>query len=157
MARRIAVIGSGISGLVSAHLLSESYDVSLFEANDYIGGHTNTVAVELEDERFSIDTGFIVFNKKTYPNFCKLLNTLNVPTQLSEMSFSYRSDLRGLEYNAYDLNTLFADRRNLFNVKFYRLIKDIILFNFDATKDIGPIHAPMSINVLLLFEKFLIQ
>ncbi len=155
MARRIAVIGSGISGLVSAHLLSESYDVSLFEANDYIGGHTNTVAVELEDERFSIDTGFIVFNKKTYPNFCKLLNTLNVPTQLSEMSFSYRSLSSGFEYNGHNLNSLFSDRLNLFRLSFYRFIKDIVSFNDDAKKFLSKDqHPDISIKEFLTSHSY---
>ena len=134
MSRRIAVIGSGISGLVSAYLLSDRYDVSLFEANNYIGGHTNTVSVDLDNEHYSIDTGFIVFNKKTYPNFCKLLDTLNVPVQLSEMSFSYRSLSSGFEYNGHNLNSLFSDRLNLFKPSFYRFIKDIVSFNDEAKK-----------------------
>ncbi|WP_287008079.1 FAD-dependent oxidoreductase [Legionella sp.] len=134
MSKRIAVIGSGISGLVSAYLLSERYDVSLFEANDYLGGHTNTVSVDIEDEQYSIDTGFIVFNKKTYPNFFKLIEKLNIPIQLSEMSFSYRSISSGFEYNGHSLNTLFSDRRNLFKLSFYRFIKEILLFNDDAKK-----------------------
>ncbi|RUR24270.1 NAD(P)/FAD-dependent oxidoreductase [Legionella qingyii] len=134
MKKRIAVIGSGISGLTSSYILSKNYDVSLFEANNYLGGHTNTLSVETEEAVYSIDTGFIVFNKRTYPNFCKLLEELNVPIQPSEMSFSYRSDRRGLEYNGHNLNTLFSDRRNLFKLNFYRLIKDIILFNSDAKK-----------------------
>lgn len=134
LSKRIAVIGSGISGLVSAHLLSERYDVSLFEANDYLGGHTHTISLDIKGEQYAIDTGFIVFNKKTYPNFCQLMETLNVPIQLSEMSFSYRSMNTGFEYNGHSLNTLFSDRRQLFKLNFYRFIKDIILFNHDAKK-----------------------
>lgn len=134
MSKRIAVIGSGISGLVSAYLLSEHHEVSLFEANDYLGGHTNTVSVDIDDEHYAIDTGFIVFNRKTYPNFCQLLEKLNIPIQLSEMSFSYRSMSSGFEYNGHSLNTLFSDRRNLFKPSFYRLIKEILLFHEDARK-----------------------
>ena len=130
--KRLAVIGSGISGLVSAYLLSDRYEVSLFEANDYLGGHTNKVAVDFAGESHSIDTGFIVFNKKTYPNFCKLLDRLNVPMQLSEMSFSYHATKSRFEYNGHSLNSLFSDRRNLFKRSFYRFIKEIILFNQDA-------------------------
>jgi predicted NAD/FAD-binding protein len=130
----MAVIGSGISGLVSAYLLSERYDVSLFEKNDYLGGHTHTVEFELEGDHYSIDTGFIVFNKKTYPNFCQLLGQLKVPIQLSEMSFSYRSDNKDFEYNGYNLNTFFSDRRNLYKPNFYRFMKNIIAFNRDAKK-----------------------
>ncbi|MBN9229235.1 MAG: FAD-dependent oxidoreductase [Legionella sp.] len=132
--KKIAVIGSGISGLTSAYLLSKSHDVSLFEANDYLGGHTHTISVTTEESEYNIDTGFIVFNKRTYPNFCKLLEELNVPIQPSEMSFSYRSDHRGLEYCGHSLNTLFSDRRNLVNKDFYRLLKDIISFNTHAKK-----------------------
>ncbi|KTD40532.1 NAD(P)/FAD-dependent oxidoreductase [Legionella parisiensis] len=134
MKKRIAVIGSGISGLTSSYLLSKNHDVSLFEANDYLGGHTHTITLEIEGNLYAIDTGFIVFNKRTYPNFCKLLEELNVPIQPSEMSFSYRSDSRGFEYSGHNLNTLFSDRRNLLKLNFYRLIKDIISFNSDAKK-----------------------
>lgn len=140
MSKRIAVIGSGVSGLVSAYLLSQRYEVSLFEANDYLGGHTNTVTVDIEEEQYSIDTGFIVFNKKTYPNFCQLIEELNIPIQLSEMSFSYRSISSGFEYNGHSLNTLFSDRRNLFKLSFYRFIKDIVSFNEDARNFLA--HAP---------------
>ncbi|KTD32934.1 flavin containing amine oxidoreductase [Legionella nautarum] len=128
------MIGSGISGLMSSYILSEDHDVSLFEANNYLGGHTHTISVETAESVYSIDTGFIVFNKRTYPNFCKLLEKLNVPIQSSEMSFSYRSDKRGLEYNGHNLNTLFSDRRNLIKLDFYHLIKDILLFNYHAKK-----------------------
>jgi predicted NAD/FAD-binding protein len=133
--KRLAVIGSGISGLTSAYILSKNgHDVTLFEANDYLGGHTHTIPVEIEGTVYSVDTGFIVFNKRTYPNFCDLLAELNVKIQPSEMSFSYRSDLRGLEYSGHNLNTLFSDRKNFFKLDFYNLIKDIILFNQDAKK-----------------------
>lgn len=134
------MIGSGISGLTSSYILSKDHDVSLFEANDYLGGHTHTIAVETEGTIHSIDTGFIVFNKRTYPNFCNLLKELNVPIQPSEMSFSYRSDLRGLEYSGHNLNTLFSDRKNLFQLNFYHLIKDIILFNSHAKKFLTQTH-----------------
>lgn len=134
LSKRIAVIGSGISGLVSAYLLSEHHDVSLFEANDYLGGHTNTVSVDVDDKSYAIDTGFIVFNKKTYPNFYHLMEKLNIPIQLSEMSFSYRSMNNEFEYNGHSLNTMFSDRRHLFKPSFYRFIKEIISFNNHAKK-----------------------
>jgi predicted NAD/FAD-binding protein len=132
LTKRIGVIGGGISGLVSAYLLSEQYDVCLFEANDYLGGHTHTVDVELDNQKLAIDTGFIVFNQKTYPQFCKLLNTLNVAFEASEMSFSFMSAKLGLEYNGHDLNTLFSQRRNLFSPRFYRFLWDIVRFNRQA-------------------------
>ncbi|WP_347252616.1 FAD-dependent oxidoreductase, partial [Legionella sp.] len=134
MKKKIAVIGSGISGLTSSYLLSKEHDVSLFEANNYLGGHTHTLSVETEGSIYSIDTGFIVFNKRTYPNFCRLLIDLNVPIQPSEMSFSYRSDYRNIEYSGHSLNALFSDRRNLFRISFYQLIKDILSFNCHAKR-----------------------
>ncbi len=130
--KKIAVIGSGISGLVSALLLSKKYDVSLFEANDRIGGHTQTVDVTVSGAHYAIDTGFIVFNQKTYPLFCQLLRQYQIPTLESEMSFSYRSDAKNLEYNGHSLNTLFADRRNIFRLRFYTFLKEIMRFNKDA-------------------------
>jgi predicted NAD/FAD-binding protein len=130
--KRIAVIGSGISGLVSASLLSQRYDVTLFEANDYLGGHTRTVDVVLKDQQYAVDTGFVVFNQLNYPNFSKLIHRYKIPINPSEMSFSFRSDIHNIEYNGHNLNTLFADRRNLFKPRFYRFIKDILRFNKDA-------------------------
>jgi predicted NAD/FAD-binding protein len=130
--KKIAVIGSGISGLLSSNLLSEHYDVTLFEANDYLGGHTHTIDVKIDNATYPIDTGFIVFNKKTYPNFCKLLEKHNIQIQKSEMSFSYRSDIKDIEYNGHNLNTLFADRRNLLKPQFYYFIREILRFNKNA-------------------------
>lgn len=146
MKKRIAVIGSGISGLVSAYLLSQRYDITLYEANDYLGGHTHTIDINIEHEKYAVDTGFIVFNKKTYPNFCKLMSSINIDILKSEMSFSYCSDHSALEYNGHNLNTLFADRGNLFNPAFYRFIKDIIQFNHDAKSFLANNHQDISIR-----------
>ncbi|WP_115705875.1 NAD(P)/FAD-dependent oxidoreductase [Legionella sainthelensi] len=155
MKKRIAVIGSGISGLTTSYLLSKNHDVSLFEANDYLGGHTHTLSVETKETTYSIDTGFIVFNKRTYPNFCKLLEELHVAIQPSEMSFSYRSDSRGLEYSGHNLNTLFSDRRNLLKIDFYQLIKDIILFNSDAKKFLARNNTlEVTINDFIMENKY---
>ncbi|MDF1758365.1 MAG: FAD-dependent oxidoreductase [Legionellaceae bacterium] len=140
MKKRIAVIGAGISGLTCAYKLAKQDDVSLFEAKSYIGGHTNTIDIDIPGAKCAVDTGFIVFNERTYPNFCNLLEELKISKQLSEMSFSYRSDKRDLEYNGHSLNTMFADRRNLYSPDFYRLIKDIIRFNKDAKKYV---HLPV--------------
>ena len=129
---RIAVVGSGISGLVAAYLLSGEHDVSVFEANDYIGGHTHTVDVTWQGERHAIDTGFIVCNDRTYPNFLKLLDHLGVARKPTSMSFSVRSDRANLEYNGTSLNALFAQRRNLFRPSFYRMLKDILRFNRES-------------------------
>lgn len=129
---RIAIIGAGISGLTAAYRLSLAHDITLFEANDYLGGHTNTVEVELEGERQVIDTGFIVFNDWTYPKFIELLNELDVRSQPTSMGFSVRCDETNLEYNGSSINGLFAQRRNLVRPSFYRMLADIVRFNRDA-------------------------
>ncbi len=127
--KQIAVIGTGISGLTAAHLLSQKHQVTVFEKNDYIGGHTATVDVNVEGDDYVIDTGFIVFNNQTYPNFIKLLSKLGVEKQPTEMSFSVHNQHSGLEYNGHTLATLFAQKRNILNPKFWRLIYDIVRFN----------------------------
>jgi len=127
--KNIAIIGSGISGLTTAYLLSKHHNVKVFEKNDYIGGHTATVNVPLDGKTYQIDTGFIVFNDRTYPNFQKLLTKLDVAAQPTEMSFSVQNKQTGLEYNGNNLNSLFAQRQNLFSLKFWRLLKHIIRFN----------------------------
>jgi predicted NAD/FAD-binding protein len=128
--KKIAVIGSGISGLSCAYRLKKSgHNPTVYEAADYIGGHTHTVETEFGGERASIDTGFIVFNDRTYPNFIALLDEIGVNYQPTEMSFSVRNDQVGLEYNGTDINGLFAQRSNLVRPRFYRLLKDIMHFN----------------------------
>ncbi len=131
---KIAIIGTGIAGMVTAYRLYRDHDITVFEANDYIGGHTHTVDVMLEGKRYAIDTGFIVFNDWTYPNFVKLLNELGVASQPSSMSFSVKCERMGLEYNGTSLNTLFAQRRNLLQPSFYRMITDILRFNREAPR-----------------------
>jgi predicted NAD/FAD-binding protein len=127
--KNIAIIGSGISGLTAAYLLSKKHKVTVFEKAPIIGGHTATVDVEVDGEGFAIDTGFIVFNDKTYPNFLALLDEIGIEKQESEMSFSVHNCQTKLEYNGRDLDTLFAQRRNLFNPRFWLLIKEILRFN----------------------------
>lgn len=130
--KKIAIVGTGISGLVVAHRLWRDHDITLFEANDYIGGHTNTIDVELGGRHWAVDTGFIVFNEWTYPNFIALMDELGVPSQASNMSFSVHCDRTGLEYCGSSLDQLFAQRRNLLNPGFYRMIADILRFNREA-------------------------
>lgn len=127
--QRIAVIGSGIAGLTAAHLLSRRHDVTLFEANDYLGGHTHTKHVEAQGRTFPVNTGFIVYNDWTYPNFIKLMEQLGVGTQESDMSFSVHCANSGLEYNGTSLNSLFAQRVNLLRPWFWKMVKDILRFN----------------------------
>lgn len=126
---KIDIIGGGISGLTAAWFLHRQNEITLFEANDYIGGHTNTIELELEGEQQSVDTGFIVFNHQTYPNFSRILNILGIESQPTRMSFSMKCERSGLEYRGADLNGFFAQRKNLFNPRFYRLLGDILRFN----------------------------
>lgn len=126
---RIGIIGGGISGLVSAYLLSRRHDITLFEAGGSVGGHANSIRVDLGDGSWNIDTGFIVFNDVTYPNFTRLLERLRVPSQPTTMSFSVSCERTGLEYNGTSINRLFAQRRNLLNPSFHRMILDITRFN----------------------------
>lgn len=128
--KKIAIIGSGISGLTCGYYLTKAnHDVTVYEAEDYIGGHTHTVDAHYQDETARIDTGFIVFNDRTYPNFINLMNVIGVASQPTEMSFSVRNDQIDLEYNGNNLDTLFAQRKNLVRPFFWRMLKDIIKFN----------------------------
>jgi predicted NAD/FAD-binding protein len=127
--KKIAIVGSGISGLTCAHLLDESYDVTVFEKNDYVGGHTATVDISHNGREYAIDTGFIVFNDRTYPSFNQLLKVLGIQRQATEMSFSVHNRTSGFEYNGHGINALFAQRRNILRPAFWRLILEIIRFN----------------------------
>ena len=130
---KIAVVGTGISGNVAAYYLNKNHDITVFEANDYIGGHTHTHDIELNGKQFSVDSGFIVFNYKTYPNFTRLLSELGVEEQLSTMSFGVKCEKTGLEYMGSTINSLFAQRRNLLRPSFWKMIGDILRFNREAT------------------------
>ena len=128
--KKIAIIGTGISGLVCGYqLASREYDITLYEASDYIGGHTNTSDVEFNGEKSRIDTGFIVFNDRTYPRFISLLEEIGVAYQPTEMSFSVRNDQLDLEYNGNNFNSLFAQRSNLLRPRFWQMLRDIVRFN----------------------------
>jgi uncharacterized protein len=129
---KIAIIGTGIAGNVAAYQLSGEHDITVFEAGSHIGGHTHTHAIEQAGKTYAVDTGFIVFNDWTYPNFNRLLAHLNVASQPSNMSFSVQVERSELEYNGSSLNTLFAQRRNLVRPSFWRMIQDILRFNREA-------------------------
>jgi predicted NAD/FAD-binding protein len=129
---RIAVIGSGISGLASSWLLSREHEVTLFEAGDYLGGHTHTHDVEVGGRRHAIDTGFIVFNELNYPLLTRLFAELSVETQPTTMSFAVRNERSGLEYNATNLSGLFCQKRNLVSPRFLRMLADIRRFYREA-------------------------
>ncbi|MBN2292612.1 MAG: FAD-dependent oxidoreductase, partial [Pirellulales bacterium] len=129
---KIAVVGTGISGMLAARLLAEDHEVHCFEANDYFGGHTNTIEVSAFDRSFAVDTGFMVFNHRTYPDFLRMLRLLEIPERDSDMSFSVRCRRTGLEYQGSSLNGLFAQRRNLLSPMFYRMLYDVLRFNRKA-------------------------
>jgi len=123
---KIAIIGGGIAGMTAAYLLNQDHDITLFEANDYVGGHTHTHDVKVGGTTYAVDTGFIVFNETTYPNFVTLIKRLGVEYQPSSMTFSVKCERTGLEYSPHSLKTFFAQRRNILDPFFYRMILDII-------------------------------
>ena len=161
---KIAIIGGGISGLTTAHLLCGEHEVTLFEANDYPGGHTNTLDVTHEGTGYAVDTGFIVFNERTYPNFITLLERLGVASQPSVMSFSAVCETTGLQYCATNLDTLFAQRKNLFSLPFWRMILEIFRFNRSSAELYGSSDLSLTLGDYLrahgysplFIEKFLI-
>ena len=135
--QKIAVIGGGVAGIVCAYLLQKKYQVTLFEQNDYLGGHTNTIEITYgPDAGLAVDTGFIVLNDATYPLFNKFLARLGVATRVSEMSFGFQCLQTGLVYAGNDLNGLFAQRKNLISPTFYRFLFEIYRFNSTATRDL---------------------
>ena len=129
---KIAVIGTGIAGNVAARELCRDHEITVFEAADHVGGHTHTHSIDDNGRPLAIDTGFIVFNDWTYPNFIALLDELGVSSQPSEMSFGVKCERTGLEYKGHTLNTLFAQRRNLLRPSFHRMLRDIVRFNREA-------------------------
>ncbi len=126
---KIAVIGSGISGLTATWLLQKKHDVTLYEKNNYLGGHTNTVDVTIDEITFPVDTGFLVFNKQTYPNLINLFKTLQIESTKSEMSFSYTNTKANVEWAGRNIKSLFAQTKNLYNPDFWRMLYDIVRFN----------------------------
>ncbi|MGH8477384.1 MAG: NAD(P)/FAD-dependent oxidoreductase [Methylococcales bacterium] len=129
---KIAIIGAGISGNTLAYHLHCNHEITLFEAGSYVGGHCHTHDILHGGKHYAVDTGFIVFNERTYPNFISLLDKLGVVSQPSNMSFSVKCEKSGLEYNGASLNSLFAQRSNLLRLEFYRMILDILRFNRES-------------------------
>jgi predicted NAD/FAD-binding protein len=156
---KIAVIGTGIAGNVAARELCKEHDVTVFEQNSHVGGHTHTHCIEDvdaqgESRNLNIDTGFIVLNDRTYPNFNKLLDELNVDIKKTEMSFSVKCEETGLEYNGNNLDTLFAQRSNLFSPQFYKMIKDILRFNQQASEYATTGSIDMSLGDFLTYNAY---
>jgi uncharacterized protein len=127
--QKLAIIGTGIAGMGCAHLLQKRYDLTIFEKNNYVGGHTNTISVNEDGTLVHMDTGFMVFNFKTYPKLCKLFYEIKAPIRKTDMSFSVQHVPSGLEYCGSGLNGLFAQRKNIFNAKYIKMLNQISRFN----------------------------
>jgi predicted NAD/FAD-binding protein len=127
--KKLAIIGTGIAGMGAAHFLQKYFDITLFEKNTYVGGHTNTVTVDEDGTPIYIDTGFMVFNHATYPNLLRLFNELNVPMKKTSMSFSVQHVPSGLEFSGSGFNGLFSQRRNIFNPRYIAMLFQIDRFN----------------------------
>lgn len=146
---KIAIIGTGIAGNVAAYHLNKKHEIKVFEANDYVGGHTHTHDIEINKHHFAVDTGFIVFNYQTYPHFTELLKELDVEVQPSNMSFSVKCEKTGLEYNGTTLNSLFAQRLNFFKPSFYKMISDILRFNKESVEALNSRKANVALGEFL--------
>jgi len=149
---KIAIVGSGIAGNVAAYRLHREHDITVFEADDRPGGHTHTHVIEIGGREYHVDTGFIVFNDWTYPNFIELLAELGVESRPSHMSFSVRCERSGLEYNGTSLRSLFAQRRNLLRPSFHRMLRGILRFNREAPRLLAPTAADISLRDYLQDE-----
>ncbi|WP_417744559.1 NAD(P)/FAD-dependent oxidoreductase [Rosistilla oblonga] len=156
---RIAIVGSGVSGLVAARMLSAIHDVVVFEADWRLGGHVNTQEVEVGtaeagQQRYQIDTGFIVCNDRTYPNFTRILRDLDVPTDPTSMSFSVCCERTGLEYNGTSLNGVFAQRRNLVRPSFLRMLRDILRFNREGPQHLETVTENETVGQFLALHRY---
>ncbi|MEL0321774.1 MAG: FAD-dependent oxidoreductase, partial [Gammaproteobacteria bacterium] len=150
---RVAIIGSGISGLTAAYRLHNDVEVTVFEQNDWVGGHTHTVDVTLDGQTYAVDTGFIVFNEWTYPRFLNLLSELGLSHQDTDMSFSVMSETTGIEYAGTNLSTLFAQRHRLLSPGYYRFLLDIVKFNKTAIDDLAHDRIDASITLETYLKK----
>lgn len=144
---RIAVVGGGISGMMSWYLLQQQHDVIVFEANNYLGGHTATVEVEAAGQKYAIDTGFIVFNNWTYPVFNKFIAELAVEKLDTEMSFSVKNPQQDLEYNGNTFASLFAQKRNIIRLSFWRMLLDIVRFNKLGKRLVAEEHPDLDLKL----------
>ena len=154
--KKIAIIGSGISGLTAASYLNKQHDICLYEADSRLGGHTATKAMSVNGKEYLIDTGFIVFNDWTYPNFIKLINELGVDSLPTDMGFSVFNPIADYEYAGTNLATLFAQKRNLFSISHWKMLRDIVRFNKEAVMDLdaGNLEPNESLGHYLIRKKY---
>ena len=143
---KIAIVGTGISGLTAAYLLNREHDIVVFEKNDYVGGHTHTHDVKTNESSLAVDSGFIVYNEVTYPNFIKLLDQLGVKRQKTTMGFSVKSVKKNLEYAGNSLKTLFAQRLNYFRPSFWIMLRDILRFNKKGKADLANLSSEIKLG-----------
>ncbi len=151
---KIAIVGTGIAGNVAAYKLRQDHEITVFESGEYAGGHTNTVDVHEGDRDYAVDTGFIVFNDRTYPNFIRLLDEIGQESQASEMSFSVQAQNSGIEYSGSSLNSLFAQRRNILRPPFYRMIRDILRFNSTTVPSVDHLDESETLGSYLLENNY---
>ena len=144
--KRIAVIGTGVAAMGAAYYLKDQYDITFYEKNDYPGGHTNTVTVDEDGEPVHVDTGFMVFNRQTYPNLIQLFKELNIDTMPTSMSFSVQHLPSGLEYCGTGINGLFAQRKNIGNYRFWKMLMEMDRFNKEA---VAILEDPIYLNYSL--------
>lgn len=147
---KIAIVGSGISGMTCGWLLHQRHDVHIFEAGDYVGGHTHTVDCSVDGRDYSVDTGFIVCNDRTYPHFLKLMDHLQVARSPTTMGFSVRCDQTGIEYCGSGLNGLFCQRRNIFRPRFLKMVADILKFNREGHRDAQSVNHDLTVGQYLV-------
>ena len=151
---KIAIIGSGISGLTCAHILDKKYNVSIYEKNDYFGGHTHTHTINEDNRKINVDSGFIVYNENTYPNFIKLLKILEVDSQKTSMGFSVKHSKKDFEYSGNSLSAIFAKKSNLLNFNFLNMIKNILSFNKQSVIDVKSLNQNLSLKDYLDMKGF---
>tara|TARA_B100002052_G_scaffold295592_1_gene322362 strand:+ start:1993 stop:3249 length:1257 start_codon:yes stop_codon:yes gene_type:complete len=151
---KIAIIGSGISGLTCAHILDKKYNVSIYEKNDYFGGHTHTHTIYENNRKINVDSGFIVYNENTYPNFIKLLKILKVDSQKTSMGFSVKHSKKDFEYSGNSLSAVFAKKTNLLNFNFLNMIKNILSFNNQSVIDVESLNQNLSLKDYLDMKGF---
>ncbi len=151
---KIAIIGTGISGLTAAYLLNRKHEITVFEKNDYVGGHTHTHAIKTDQTTYAVDSGFIVYNEVTYPNFIKLLDQLGVKRQKTTMGFSVKSVNKNFEYAGNSMKSLFAQRLNYFRPAFWIMLRDIIRFNKMGKADMAILSVDVKLGDYLNDNKY---